>query len=38
MKKEAKFEDLFQRGIESLYDAEKQIVEALPKMAAASFS
>ena len=36
MKKDAKFEDLFQEGLEVLYDAEKQIVAALPKMIAAS--
>jgi ferritin-like metal-binding protein YciE len=31
MKKKAKFEDLFQEGLEDLYDAEKQIVAALPR-------
>jgi ferritin-like metal-binding protein YciE len=35
---EAKFEDLFRQYLEELYDAEKQIVEALPKMIAASSS
>src|SRR5579872_5033072 len=38
MKKDAKFEDLFQEELEDLYDAEKQIVAALPKMIAASSS
>jgi ferritin-like metal-binding protein YciE len=38
MKKVVRFEDLFQEGLESLYDAEKQIVAALPKMIAASSS
>lgn len=38
MKKEAKFEDLFQEQLEDLYDAEKQIVAALPKIIAASSS
>jgi ferritin-like metal-binding protein YciE len=38
MKKEAKFEDLFQMGLEDLYDAEKQIVAALPNMIAAASS
>jgi len=36
MPKEAKFETLFQELLEDLYDAEKQIAEALPKMIAAS--
>ncbi len=34
--KEAKFEDLFREELEDLYDAEKQIVGALPKMVAAA--
>jgi ferritin-like metal-binding protein YciE len=38
MKKTARFEDLFQEGLADLYDAEKQIVAALPKMIAASSS
>jgi ferritin-like metal-binding protein YciE len=38
MKKEAKFEDLFQMGLEDLYDAERQIVAALPNMIAAASS
>lgn len=38
MKKAAKFEDLFQEGLEDLYDAERQIVAALPKMIAAASS
>jgi ferritin-like metal-binding protein YciE len=38
MEKEAKFEDLFQMGLEDLYDAERQIVAALPKMIAAASS
>src|SRR5215469_16074248 len=38
MKKAAKFEDLFQQGMQDLYDAEKQIVAALPKVIAASSS
>ena len=33
MKTEAKFENVFQEQLENLFDAEKQIVEALPKMA-----
>ncbi|SRR5581483_8216322 len=36
--KDAKFEDLFHKEIEDLYDAEKQIITALPKMIAASSS
>ena len=36
--KEAKFEDLFIEELEDLYDAEKQIVDALPKLIAASSS
>jgi ferritin-like metal-binding protein YciE len=36
--KEAKFEDLFREELEDLYDAEKQIVQALPKMAEAASS
>lgn len=38
MKREAKFEDLFQHGLETLYDAEGRIVAALPKMMAACSS
>jgi ferritin-like metal-binding protein YciE len=38
MKPEIKFEDLFQNTLADLYDAEKQIAEALPKMIAASSS
>jgi ferritin-like metal-binding protein YciE len=38
MKKETKFEDLFSHGLETLYDAEEQIVGALPKMMAAASS
>jgi ferritin-like metal-binding protein YciE len=34
--KEAKFEDLFREELEDLYDAEKQIIGALPKMVAAA--
>jgi len=37
LKQEA-FETLFQNTLEELYDAEKQITEALPKMIAACFS
>ena len=36
--KEAKFEDLFLEELGDLYDAEKQIMAALPKMIAASSS
>ncbi len=36
--KDAKFEDLFQEELKDMYDAEKQIVKALPKMIAASSS
>ena len=36
--KQAKFEDLFLEELADLYDAEKQIVAALPKMVAASSS
>ena len=36
--KEAKFDELFQQELEDLYDAEKQIVQALPKMAEAASS
>ncbi len=36
--KEAKFEDLFREELADLYDAENQIVKALPKMIAASSS
>jgi ferritin-like metal-binding protein YciE len=35
---EAKFEDLFRSELANLYDAETQIVEALPKMIAAASS
>jgi ferritin-like metal-binding protein YciE len=38
LKVHKRFEDLFEEGIETLYDAETQIVEALPKMMAASSS
>ncbi len=38
MKQDAKFEDLFQQTLADLYDAEKQIVAALPKMIAAASS
>jgi ferritin-like metal-binding protein YciE len=38
MKKDAKFEDLFQENLKDLYDAEKQLVAALPKMIAAASS
>jgi ferritin-like metal-binding protein YciE len=38
MKTEARFEDLFRERIEDLYDAEKQIVDALPKLIAESSS
>jgi ferritin-like metal-binding protein YciE len=38
MKKTAQFEDLFQEWLTDLYDAEKQIVAALPKIVAASSS
>ena len=38
MKQDAKFESLFQEVLEDMYDAEKQIVGALPKMIAASSS
>jgi ferritin-like metal-binding protein YciE len=36
--KEAKFEDVLREGLEDLYDAEQQIVKALPKMAKAATS
>ena len=36
--KEAKFEELFKEELEDLYDAEKQIVQALPKMVEAASS
>jgi ferritin-like metal-binding protein YciE len=36
--KEAKFDELFREELEDLYDAEKQIVQALPKMAEAASS
>src|SRR5512133_1842219 len=36
--KEAKYEDLFKQEIEDLYDAERQIIEALPKMIGAATS
>jgi ferritin-like metal-binding protein YciE len=38
MKKAANFEDLLVEGIEDLYDAEKQVAAALPKMLAAASS
>src|SRR4051794_26685415 len=38
MKKDAKFEDLFEEALETIYDAEGQIVAALPKMMAACSS
>jgi ferritin-like metal-binding protein YciE len=38
MKQEIKFEDLFQDTLADLYDAEKQIALALPKLIAASSS
>jgi len=38
MKKETKFEDLFEQGLETLYEAETQIAAALPKMMAAASS
>jgi ferritin-like metal-binding protein YciE len=38
MKKEAKFEDIFQQQLEDLYDAENQLVDALPKLIAESSS
>jgi ferritin-like metal-binding protein YciE len=38
MKSEFKFEDLFERGLETLYDAETQIVAALPKLMTAASS
>lgn len=38
MKPEVKFEDLFQNTLADLYDAEKQIVEAMPKIIAAASS
>ncbi|MCU1233244.1 MAG: hypothetical protein JWP63_1211 [Candidatus Solibacter sp.] len=38
MKKDTKFEDLFERGLETLYEAETQILAALPKMMAAASS
>jgi ferritin-like metal-binding protein YciE len=34
--KEAKFDELFREELEDLYDAEKQIIAALPKMAQAA--
>jgi ferritin-like metal-binding protein YciE len=34
--KTARFEDLFREELEDLYDAERQIVESLPKMIAAA--
>ena len=36
--KEAKFDELFKEELEDLYDAEKQIIQALPKMAEAASS
>src|SRR5690348_2289492 len=38
MKEEATFDTLFQHELEDLYDAEKQILAALPKMAEAASS
>jgi ferritin-like metal-binding protein YciE len=38
MAEEATFDILFQHGLEDLYDAEKQIIAALPKMAEAASS
>jgi len=38
MKKSANMEDLLEQSLEDLYDAEKQIAEALPKMMAAASS
>ena len=38
MKTYKRFEDLFEVGIETLYDAETQLVDALPRMMAASSS
>jgi ferritin-like metal-binding protein YciE len=38
MKSEARFEDVYQEQIKDLYDAEKQIVEALPKLIVQSSS
>lgn len=38
MKTDARFEDVFQLQLENLYDAEKQIVKALPKMIAQASS
>jgi ferritin-like metal-binding protein YciE len=38
MKQQLQFEDLFQNTLADLYDAEKQIVAALPKMIAAASS
>jgi ferritin-like metal-binding protein YciE len=38
MKNEARFEDVFQEQLADLYDAETQIVQALPKMIAQSSS
>ena len=38
MKRKAKFQDLWQRGLESVYDAETRIVAALPRMIAACSS
>jgi len=34
--KEAKFDELFKEELEDLYDAEKQIIQALPKMVEAA--
>jgi ferritin-like metal-binding protein YciE len=36
--KQANFEELFQNELQDIYDAERQIVEALPKMAEAASS
>src|SRR4051812_24331777 len=38
MPQQPKFETLFQESLDDLYDAEKQIVAALPKLIAASSS
>jgi ferritin-like metal-binding protein YciE len=36
--KEAKFDELFKEELQDLYDAERQIIQALPKMAEAASS
>ena len=38
MRRKAKFEDLWQQGLETVYEAETRIVAALPKMIAACSS